>query len=240
MKLYYDFHIHTALSPCGDNEMTPNNIVNMAILNALDCIAITDHNTIGNVLPVMKVAEEAGLLVVPGVEVETMEEVHTVCLFGCIEAAVEFGEIIESKMPPIKNKKEIFGEQLYLDAFDNVVKEHENLLVIASMFELYELVETVKSLNGVCIPAHVDRSSYSILSNLGFVPADLDVSILEFTKKVDPIEFMHNKKPLFGKKFKAIQSSDAHYLENIGERTNFLNIPKDKVSVKDIISFLGN
>ena len=108
MKLYYDLHIHSALSPCGDNDMTPNNIVNMSLLKGLDVIAVTDHNSCGNVRAVQKAAE-GRLLVIPGMEIETSEEVHILGLFPCIESAEEMEGIIKDLSAPIKNRPEIFA-----------------------------------------------------------------------------------------------------------------------------------
>ena len=112
MSLYYDFHIHTALSPCGDDDMTPNNIINMAALKGLDAIAITDHNCALNVRACCECGKAAGLIVVPGMEVETSEEVHVVCLFDDVDKAEKFGEYVSGHIPPIKNRIDIFGEQL--------------------------------------------------------------------------------------------------------------------------------
>ena len=115
MRLYYDFHIHSGLSPCGDNEMTPNNIVNIAKLYDLDVIALTDHNSALNCEAVMEAGKEIGLLVIPGMELCTSEEVHIVCLFPDLKSAVKFSDYIHSTLPPIRNKPTVFGEQLVFD-----------------------------------------------------------------------------------------------------------------------------
>ncbi len=237
MKLYYDFHIHTALSPCGDTEMTPNNIVNMAQICELNAIAITDHNIAGNVAATMKAAEGTGLLVVPGMEVETSEEAHVVCLFPSLENLLCFEQVIRERLPNLKNKPEIFGTQLFYNKNDEVVGEHDGMLVVATSIDLYSLSNLVKEHSGVFIPAHVDRPSYSIISNLGFIPLDLPMGVVEISKHVDPVEYMHNNKKLFGRKFKFVQSSDAHYLENIGEAGNFLEV-ENEPTVQGIIEML--
>ena len=208
MEYYYDLHIHSALSPCGDNDMTPNNIVNMSIIKGLDIIAVTDHNSCGNVRAVMEVAGD-NLLVVPGMEVETSEEIHVVCYFPTIEAAEKMWEFVKVNMQDIKNREEIFGEQLYMDAEDNVIGKEELLLVTATKLSIYEVVKKAKECGGVAVPAHIDRDSYSVLSNLGFMPPDLEVSAVEITPK--------NREKLAQdyKNQKILSSSDAHYLENI-------------------------
>ncbi len=225
MKLYYDFHIHTGLSPCGSNDMTPNNIVNMALIKELDCIAVTDHNSCGNARVVTELGEEVGLLVIPGMELETSEEVHNVCLFKSIDAAEAFAKAVNESLPKIKNRVEIFGDQLYFDENDDEIGRCDNLLVTATTLDLFSAKELVRSHDGILIPAHVDRSSYSVLSNLGFIPPELGVSLIELSKNCNPEDFLDkNKRGLMGVS-KFITSSDAHYLEHINERSNFLELP---------------
>lgn len=211
MKLYYDLHIHSALSPCGDKDMTPNNIVNMSILKGLDVIAITDHNSCGNVRSAMKVAGDK-LLVIPGMEIESSEEVHIVSLFPNIEAAERMEEIIRERSNFPDNNSKIFGNQFYMDELDQVVGEEEKLLVSATGLDIYEVIETVKRLGGVAYPAHIDRSSYSVLSNLGFIPPDLEISTVEITAK--------NRESMIDayNQYNVITSSDAHYLWDISEK----------------------
>ncbi|MBS7298933.1 MAG: PHP domain-containing protein [Eubacteriales bacterium] len=204
-------HIHSALSPCGDNDMTPNNIVNMSIIKGLDMIAVTDHNSCGNVAAVMAAAGE-NLLVVPGMEVETSEEVHIVCYFPTLEQAIRMEEVIKNSMTPVQNRPEIFGRQFYINELDEIIGEEENLLVSASGLDIYEVVAYAEKFGGVAVPAHIDRTSYSVLSNLGFMPPDLRVSALEITAK-NRARFENDYK-----NFQILTNSDAHYLENIAER----------------------
>lgn len=217
MKLYYDLHIHSALSPCGDNLMTPNNIVNMSILKGLDVIAICDHNACGNVRAAQAVAGDS-LIVIPGMEIETSEEVHMVSLFPTVEAAEEMEKILRSRSTPVPNRPEIFGNQYYMDAEDEIVGEEPNLLVTASGLDIYEAVEEVTGLGGVIYPAHIDRTSYSVLSNLGFLPPDLNVGAVEITAKAR--EAMQNEY----RNFNIVTSSDAHYLGDIAEPVYSLDV----------------
>ncbi len=217
MKLYYDLHIHSALSPCGDVDMTPNNIVNMSIIKGLDVISVTDHNSCGNVRAVMEAAGDR-LLVIPGMEVESCEEVHVVCYFADINDAEAMWQEIKEHLPKIKNKEEIFGEQLYMDSEDNVVAKEENLLVTATDLDIFEIVELAKKYNGVAVPAHIDRSSYSVLSNLGFMPPDLNVGCIEITPK-NRLKMENDYK-----NYKILSNSDAHYLENISEPEFFIDV----------------
>ncbi|MBQ3573063.1 MAG: PHP domain-containing protein [Clostridia bacterium] len=217
MKLYYDLHIHSALSPCGDNDMTPNNIVNMAYIKGLDIIAVTDHNSCGNVRAVQRAAE-GKLMVIPGMEIETSEEVHILGLFPCIEAAEEMESIIKGCSPPIKNRPEIFGNQYYMDENDEIVGEEENLLVTATGLDIYAAVENILRLGGVPVAAHIDRTSYSVLSNLGFIPPDLKIGTVEITSA--------NRDAMLGeyKDYVVLTSSDAHYLGDISERNCYVEV----------------
>ena len=217
MKLYYDLHIHSALSPCGDIDMTPNNIVNMSIIKGLDVISVTDHNSCGIVRAVMEAAGDK-LLVIPGMEVESSEEVHVVCYFADILDAETMWQEVKEHMPKIKNKEEIFGEQLYMDSEDNIIAKEENLLVTATDLDIFEIVNLAKKYNGVAVPAHIDRSSYSVLSNLGFMPPDLDVGCIEITPK-NRLKMENDYK-----NYKILSNSDAHYLENISEPEFFIDV----------------
>ena len=229
MKYSYDLHLHSALSPCGDNDMTPNNIANMSIIKGLDIIALTDHNTCGNVRAVIEAAGE-NLLVIPGIEVTTSEEVHVVCYFPTVEAAEEMEKLIKKSMIPIKNEPEIFGHQYYMDEEDNISGEEDILLVNACGMDIYDVFSEVKKVGGVAVPAHIDRSSYSILSNLGFIPPDLEFTAVEITPK--------NREKLMSEynEYIILSSSDAHYLENISEPENYIELSNKSAEV--FIDFL--
>lgn len=229
MNLYYDLHIHSALSPCGDEDMTPNNIVNMAYIKGLDIIAITDHNSCKNARAVME-AGKGVVKVVPGMEVTTSEEVHTLCLFPDIDAAEDMGEFVRLHMTGMKNQPEIFGRQLIMNAQDEIVGEEEELLVNAVNLDIYEVSDATKKRGGLFIPAHIDKSSYSVTANLGFLPPDLYVDGLEITER--GLEKYGSMYPEYG----IITDSDAHYLENISERERFLK--DDNESAQKILEFL--
>lgn len=229
MKYFYDLHIHSALSPCGDNDMTPNNIVNMSLLKGLDIIAVTDHNSCGNVRSVIKAAGDK-LLVIPGMEIETSEEVHIVCYFKDIESAEKMSEIVKKHLPPVKNRAEIFGNQYYMDELDEIIGEEETLLVNATTLDIYSVFSIAEENGGIAVPAHIDRTSYSVLSNLGFIPPDLNVPAVEITKQ--NLEKMKSDYQTF----KILTNSDAHYLENISEQENHMNIFSK--TTKDVLDFL--
>lgn len=219
--IYYDFHIHSALSPCGDKDMTPNNIVNMAAIIGLDAIAISDHNSVGNVRAAMKVGEQVGVKVLAGMEVETAEEIHVLTLYETIEAAEEVAKKVYEALPDIKNRPEIFGNQYYMDEDDNIIGEEEKLLISPTTIQVEDLIDMVKSVGGIYFPAHVDRHSYSILTNLGFIPEELKIDGIEISKKVDDVEAYLDSRPDL-KGYKVLRNSDAHYLEDIANREAFL------------------
>ncbi|MBQ4543812.1 MAG: PHP domain-containing protein [Clostridia bacterium] len=233
MRCWYDFHIHTALSPCGDNDMTPNNIVNMAKIKGLDAIAVTDHNSVKNAKAVMEAGTLIGLTVIPGMEIETSEEIHVVALFPHIDSAVYAGDEVAKHLPPAKNRPDIFGEQLIIDKEDNVVGCEEQMLITATDLDIFEVFKLVKSAGGVAYPAHVDRHSYSVLSNLGFIPPELDTKFIEISKNVTDVNQYVSNKNL--EKYNLIFSSDAHYLWDISEKIHGFDV--EQPSVEKIIDF---
>ncbi len=232
-SISYDFHIHTSLSPCADDDMTPNNIVNMSILKNLDAIAVTDHNSCENAKAVMECAKGTNLIVIPGMEVESSEEVHMVCLFKNIDEALIFNEIIKNNLPNIKNKEEIFGRQLLMDKNDEIIGIKENLLSTATLLSVNQIFDEVKKIGGVCFPSHIDKQAYSIISNLGFIPPELNFKTVEIKMK-EKKEQMLLKHNISG--YKIIHNSDAHYLGDISERENFIHV--DKKDIQSIISIL--
>lgn len=219
--IYYDFHIHSCLSPCGDNDMTPNNIVNMAALLGLNAIAVSDHNTVGNVKAAMEVAKEVGITVIPGMEVETEEEVHILTLYPSLEAAENAAKEVYNKLPAIKNRPEIFGEQVFMDSGDNIIGYEEKLLISSAQMSMNYLFDVVKSVGGIYIPAHVDRHSYSVLTNLGFIPDDIDIKNIEISRMTEDVDsYLAAREEL--KKYKIFRNSDAHYLQDIATPNAYL------------------
>ncbi len=220
--LYYDFHIHSALSPCGDEDMTPNNIVNMAKLCGLDAIAISDHNSVKNAKAAIEAGKRIGLTVLPAMEVETEESVHILTLYPDIESAEEAAKAVYNALPDIKNRPEIFGRQLIMDADDNITGVEERLLISPTSLSVNSLFDMVKSVGGLFIPAHIDRHSYSILTALGFMPQDLDIKMVEISKNTTDLTAYLESRPEL-KKYRILRNSDAHYLDQLSERDAFLD-----------------
>lgn len=227
MRVSYDLHLHSCLSPCGDNDMTPNNIVNMAAILGLDVIAVSDHNSTRNLPAVMRVAEEGNVLVVPAMELCSAEEIHVLCLFPTLDDAMHCSADVHDYLPPIKNKSAIYGEQLVLDENDEVVGEEPYLLINALMLSLDELLPLVKKHNGLAIPAHADKDAYSITASLGLIPPEYGFSCIEQKNPDAKLDFDG----------KRIYDSDAHYLEHMHEPIHFLEI--DDFSAEAVIKALS-
>ena len=226
-SITYDFHIHTCLSPCGDNDMTPANIIGMAALKGLNAIAITDHNSSLNAGAAMKLGEENGIMVIPGMELTTEEEAHVLCLFYALEDALDFSEYVYSRLLPIKNNPAVFGHQFICDENENTTGEIENLLINATSIGFSDVSKELKPYNGVMIPAHVDKSTTSVISNLGFIPPDSDFTTFE-CKNLANLHKLRREHPYL-EKCNVITDSDAHYLWDINEAVNTLNVSEKSI-----------
>ncbi|MCL2865316.1 MAG: PHP domain-containing protein [Lachnospiraceae bacterium] len=213
--LYYDLHLHSCLSPCGDDDMTPANIVGMAKLKGLDVIAITDHNSCQNCVAAMFHAKQHDIILLPGMELTTAEEVHVICLFSELVPALAFDAYVSKQILPIKNREDIFGKQQILDKQDNVVGTIEHLLIHATNISFDDVFPLVESYGGIAFPAHVDKPSNSLLSNLGFIPPTSTFQSAEF-HDLKHLHKLQKKHPYF-ETCNIICNSDAHYLEDIHE-----------------------
>lgn len=224
--LFADLHMHSCLSPCGSDDMTPANICGMAMLKGLQMIALTDHNTARN-LPTMQICADAyGLLLIPGMEITTREEVHLLGYFPTVDRAVEFSEFLRPHMPPKKNKPSFFGNQYVMDEDDNVIAEEDELLIGASDLPLAELVKLIREADGVPVPAHINRGSNGLLINLGFVPDDLDLTAVEVWKHLPCAHTPQEGRVV-------LHSSDAHYLGDIMEAEETITLPE-----RSVVAFL--
>lgn len=222
MKVYYDLHLHSCLSPCGDNDMTPYNLVNMAALQGMQIIALTDHNSCLNCPAAIEAGARAGVLVIPGMELCTAEEAHIICLFPKLEQALSFSEYIKKHVPPVKNRPDIFGEQRVMDAEDGILGLEETLLTTASEIRVDRVAALVRSYGGVCFPAHLDRPSYSVISSLGAFEAEWGFHAAELTRAADVADYIARYPALKG--LPLLCDSDAHDLENIPEAAAWLEL----------------
>jgi len=230
IPVYYDLHIHSALSPCANDDMTPNDIVGMAILNGLDLIAVTDHNSLSNVGSVIKAAKAASehsekeLIVLPGIEVATAEEVHVICLFKDIDKALSFEAGLAPFFSTLANRIDIFGNQILMDESDNTTGDLERMLIAPTSVSFDELYLMVDKYDGAFIPAHIDRGTFSVISNLGFIPPHLKIGTVEISPIGAENGFDVHNTNLIGER-NTIFSSDAHQLWLINERRRFISLP---------------
>jgi len=222
MKLYYDFHIHSSLSPCADDDMTPNNIVHMASLKGLDAIAVSDHNAAYNLPAVSAVAQECGILLVPAIELASAEEVHLLALFEEVEQAVTFGAFVYDALPDIQNMPDFFGNQLIMDEHDEVTGTLDKLLISALPFSMEECFALAEEYGGAIVPAHVNKGANSVFANLGFFPPHLCI------KTVETVEALPMMGDIAG--FDTIHSSDAHQLPDIAEKGHWIEVEEKSVA----------
>ena len=214
MRVFHaDLHIHTCLSPCAEREMSPSNIVRLSKERGLDVIAICDHNCAENVLATRRAAEKVGLAVIGGMEITTQEEVHMLGLFADDSSLTAVQNLVYAHLFG-ENEPEIFGEQLVMDEQDNVIAHNRRLLIGATNLTLEEVVQTIHEFGGIAIASHVDRPSFSVTSQLGFIPDGLGLDGIEVSS--------WSALPPPGD-LPVICSSDAHRSGEIGTRcTRFL------------------
>lgn len=209
-----DLHIHTVLSPCGDLDMSPHNIVEAAKARNIDIIAVTDHNSTLHGPVIRKLAEPLGISVIYGAEVTTREEAHCLCLFDTDEQRGKFQEYIDLNLPNIPNDPNRFGYQVVVNEDDEILYEIQPLLINGLSVGITDIERTVHGLGGLFIPAHIDRPRFSLISQLGFVPPDLNFDALEIFWKTNPANFLlahsYLKNPIL------IKNSDAHFLDQVG------------------------
>ncbi len=223
-ELFYDLHIHSCLSPCGSDESVPGDIAMLAGMLGLNAVALTDHNSCKNCPAFFAAADEAGIIPIAGMELTTSEEIHVLCLFSELERAMAFDEYVHSQLMPVKNRPEIFGNQFITDRFGNVTGTEEICLINASAIDIYSLAPLMKEYDGIMVPAHIDRSAFSLIAALGFVPDDCGFDCVEI-KYPEAVENLKIKHPYISR-CRIIHDSDAHYLENI-------SLPVRKISVEE-------
>jgi len=212
--LVADLHIHSVLSPCARRDMLPHCIVLEALERGIDAIALTDHNACDNVAVTLELGGRFGLWVIPGIEIETREEIHLLSYFPTLELLASFNRVVEEHLLPIPLERDIWGEEWVIDEEGNVREKKTNLLAVPLSLSLEEVVQEVEHCGGVVIPAHVDRKSYSIISQLGFIPSGLSLKALE-ASSFKEIEKMDSSLT----RYALLSFSDAHALEEIGRRT---------------------
>ena len=238
-----DLHIHSCLSPCADEDMTPGTIAGVGKLNGLDILALTDHNTCGNCESFFAACETYGVVPVAGMELTTSEDVHLLCLFATLSDATAFSAAVDHRRIKIKNRPEIFGRQLLIDLDDEPCGEEAYLLINATTLSLEEAAALCGEHCGIAIPAHIDRESNGLLSTLGGMPEAPDFPTVEL-RDAENLPELVQKYPLLRRK-REIISSDAHSISDIAEPGFPINLPCERgasdQSVRDaLIDYLSS
>jgi len=219
-----ELHVHTVLSPCADVEMIPPFIVQEALERGIDLIAITDHNASENVAAVQKAAEGTNLTVFGGIELQTREEVHLLCIFQTGYDLDKWQQIIDQRLPGLRNRPEYFGEQFVVDHTGDFLRREERLLLTSADLSLEEAILGVTRLGGLAIPAHADRKSFGLFANLGFIPSGVPVEAVEISRHLQPGEAVRKFPQLMN--IPLIQGGDVHRLdEYLGANEFVLGAP---------------
>lgn len=223
----YDLHLHSCLSPCADDDMTPANLAGMAALCGIQLLALTDHNSCGNCGAFLQACRQYGIVGVPGMELTTAEEIHLVCLFPTLEAAAAFDGDVRKARLPVKNKPAVFGSQLYMDAEDGVLGEEPDLLIPATRLSLEQGTALALSHGGAAFPAHIDRPSNGILGILGSLPETPYFPTLELNDR----ENLEQYRETYGLQDRRLLcSSDAHHLWQLREENESIELDDEPYS----------
>jgi hypothetical protein len=232
-NIKYNLHLHSCLSPCGSDDMTPRNIINMCALCGYEAVALTDHNSAANCPAAAEAAMEAGLLFLPGLELTTAEEVHVLCFLPDLKAAADFSEYVYSKLPDIPNKPHIFGTQVIVDENDKAAGEERRFLLTATEISIYEVPGLLKAYGGAAVPAHVDKGSFSVISNLGGWDTLWGFKAYEQYNRDSDVAARYPGMSGLYKLF----NSDAHRLEDMRDAENVMEL--QTMSAKSIIKQLS-
>ena len=192
--------------------MIPPFIVDAALKNGLSIIAITDHNQSANVKAVIEAAAGTDLIVLPGMELQTAEEIHSLCIFDTLEQLESLQQMVDANLPNIDNNIEFFGEQFVVDATGEFIRRDKRLLINSTKLSIEKACQAVLEMGGLFIPAHVNREAFGLISHLGFVPPELNINTLEISRHITPKD-AYIKFPQI-KPYHLIQSGDVHYIDD--------------------------
>jgi PHP family Zn ribbon phosphoesterase len=193
--------------------MIPPLIIETAQSRGINLIAISDHNAIANIEAVMQAAQGSSVTVLPAIELQTREEIHSLCLFDSLAQITDFFEQVLPSMPEIRNNVEFFGEQFVVDATGDFIRREDRLLISSCSLSLKEAWQLVAKHQGLMIPAHVNRSAFGLFPVLGFIPQDIDLEVLEISRHITPAQALSEYPQLAN--YRLIQSGDAHFLDDI-------------------------
>jgi PHP family Zn ribbon phosphoesterase len=204
-----ELHVHTLLSPCAGVEMIPPLIVEGALELGINLLAITDHNASANAGAVMRAARDTRLTVLPGMELQTREEVHMLCLFDSLEQLAAWQATVDALLPDTPNNIDFFGEQFVVDEQGEFVRREERLLLTSANISLEHAAEQVSALGGLAIPAHIDRKSNGLIEILGLIPPGFEA--LEISRHISP-HAARTRYPQIGAT-PLLQNGDVHLLD---------------------------
>ena len=224
--IFTDLHLHSCLSPCADDEMDPFDVMRMAKLIGIELVALTDHNSPKNCRAAEIAAKECGIGFIPGLEITTAEEIHCICVFPSVAQAFLFHEFLERLRPRVKNRPDIFGNQVIVHP-DGSTAEEPYLLYTAANLSIMELPGVMKVYGGLFWPAHVDRGANSLLDILGRWPKEL---------QADAVEIKFQDKGLVPASVKRINGSDAHRFRDM--RENGFPLPLDSADFQGLERFV--
>ncbi|HNQ39154.1 MAG TPA: PHP domain-containing protein [Candidatus Cloacimonas sp.] len=227
LSLHADLHIHSVLSPCGGLEMSPNSIMQRLKQFGIQWLAITDHNSMANCPAYQKVAEKEGLFFTWGIEIQSVEEIHLLAYFDDSSAAEKFNTELYNSLFPLDNDPDFFGDQVIIDENENILRMEPRALINSSQWNLNTVVEKVEAYNGLVIPAHIDSSTNSILSQLGFMPKVPQFQLFGISACLD-VKSWVKENPYFQDKV-FLRASDAHYLSDIGKGYSIITVEEPSV-----------
>ena len=228
MLLKADLHIHTCLSPCASLEMSPSLIADILISRGINIAAVTDHNSALNCPAFAQACAGKYFLPLFGIEVNSIEEAHLLCIFRSSDDALDFGSFIYEKIPDVKNDPERFGDQVYVDADENILGEVEKYLGSSVMLSMNEIMDEVYLRGGLFIPAHIDKPVFSVTSQLGFLPEENYSAVEVFNASALTGSAAGPAIAKYREKYCVITSSDAHFPDDIGK--SFFEIDLEELS----------
>jgi 3',5'-nucleoside bisphosphate phosphatase len=235
-KYRAELHVHTVLSPCAEVEMIPPLIIQSALDREINLLAITDHNSTANIPAMMDAAVNSGISILPGMELQTREEVHLLCIFDKPRKVFELQQLIDPLLPSINNDPEHFGEQFVVDATGDFLSTESRLLLASANIGLDDAVLEVHKLGGLAIPAHVDRKAYGLINMLGFFPPEALFDAVEISRftSAEKMGLLHSEI----NRFPVIQSGDVHRLS---EFLGCCSFEMESPSISEMIkAFTGN
>jgi len=234
-KFSFNLHLHSCLSPCGSDDMTPAQVAGFCAAAGIQIAALTDHNTSLNCPAFLKACDFYGITGIAGMELTTSEEVHVICLFSELENALSFSSFVKEKLPDIKNKPNLFGNQIIMNEEDEIIGHEDILLAQASSIGIYDIVKIIKEYDGFAYPAHIDKSSFSLLSNLGLWDSSMGFNMFEKSNSKDSNIIIEKAglNTIFN-----ITSSDAHYLHQIMDEKQYIELKNP--TVINIINWFSN